>query len=190
MRTTSFATAVVCLSLALPAVAKQNLDAHVHGDGEINLAQDGKQLFIELTLPAHDALGFESINTDAQKQQLAQALEKLEAPGMWILPTSAQCQLEEAHASFGGQDHEGHAAHDDHDHDKHDHDEHAGEETSQHLDIQATYLFSCNAPDDLTNIGTDLFKRFERSERLNLQGLTNAGAISTTLTPAKPEARF
>ena len=196
MRITSFVTAVtaaICLSLTLPAAAKQNLGAHVHGAGEVNLAQDGKQLYIELTLPAHDALGFETIKTDSQKQELALALKKLEAPDMWVLPTKAQCQLEEAHASANRENH-GDKHHDDHDDDHarhhHDHDPDHEHKDSNHLDIQATYLFSCSAPNNLNSIGTDLFKRFERSERLSLKGLTNAGSISATLTPAQPEAKF
>ncbi len=199
MRTISLATAAVCFSLALPVAAKQNLDAHVHGTGEVNLAQEGQSLYIELTLPAHDALGFETIKTKAQKKALYKALETMEAPGLWVLPASAECKLVEAHASAGGHDHDDdhdhhhdskHDHHDDHNHhhdSKHD-DEHDHHDHSEHLDLQATYNFTCNVPANLSSIKTDLFNRFERSEKLSLQGLTDRGSVKVTLAPAKPEA--
>lgn len=129
MRSVSYlAAAVACtlLSVSANAAGKRSVDAHVHGEGELNFAIEGSQVHMELKMPAHDVLGFETIKTSEQKHQLHEALEKLEAPGLWSFTTAASCELVEAHASAGGAE----AEHDDHDehHNKHeghdDHDEH------------------------------------------------------------------
>lgn len=204
------ATTVACLTIAQPAAAEKQLGAHVHGVGAINLAQEGNQLYIELKMPAHDALGFETITTDAQKATLAETLKTLESEELWVIPAKAQCQMNEVHAGTGGEHetHDGHdheheehnAKHDEHDHeheehhakhDEHDH-EHADnhKEGSKHLDISATYIFTCKEPQQLKTIGTRLFERFQRSESVNIQGLTDKGAINATLSRQKPEVKL
>ncbi|OED45958.1 hypothetical protein ACH42_04330 [Endozoicomonas sp. (ex Bugula neritina AB1)] len=194
---TVMATTVACLTLIQPAMAEKHLGAHVHGASEINLAQEGNQLYIELKLPAHDALGFEKIKTKDQQEKLASVLKILKSEDLWTLPAKAQCKMVEATASAGDEhekhEHEKHE-HEKHEHEKHEHEkhEHASEhkDDDKHIDIHATYLYTCNTPQQLNRISTHLFDRFQRSESATLQGITDKGAINATLNRNHPEATF
>lgn len=105
--------------------------AHVHGQVEFNIAQDGQELLIEITAPGADVVGFEhSPESDGEKQTLANAVSVLSrADNIFTLSSAAGCKV--AHQSVthtlqhDKHDHEDHHDHDKHDHDQHhDHDEH------------------------------------------------------------------
>ena len=149
--------------------------AHVHGQGELNFALEDSELHLELMIPAHDILGFESISTDAQQKQLDKALKQLESDQMWALPAGAQCRLMSSHA---------HTSNSDHGHDHHDHEHEA------HMDIESTYVFTCEAPAKLNEFSTRLFEHFTRSEKLHVQGFTSSGQLSEIITPRQPQVRF
>ena len=152
--------------------------AHVHGQGELNFATEGSELHMELMMPAHDILGFETISTPAQQQQLDEALAKLESESVWSLPAAARCQLAEAHASTTNENHN--------DHDHHGHDSEAG----GHMDIAATYLFKCQNISSLNQFATTLFETFPRSELIQVQGFTSSGQLSENMTPDQPKVHF
>ena len=167
----------------------RHIDAHVHGEGELNFAVEGSQLHLELTMPAQDILGFESITSEAQEEQLHQALKKLETD-LWQPTTSAKCQLIESHAYVPG--HDEHNGHEDH-HEKHeDHEGHqeaeAGE--SSHINITASYVFECSKISRLKNFGTSLFDTFSHSEMIRVQGFTSKGQLSAEISRSKPGVRF
>ncbi|HGS4651899.1 TPA: DUF2796 domain-containing protein [Vibrio cholerae] len=135
-------------------------EAHVHGQVELNIAQDGHDLLLEITAPGADVVGFEHApQDDAQKQALEKALETLHHPEkLFALSDKAQCEKREvlikhtlggeeyqhSHAYGEGEEHEhqhgegehDHKAHDhkDHDHKGHDHaaDEHADHDHKEH----------------------------------------------------------
>ncbi|MCY9805738.1 DUF2796 domain-containing protein, partial [Vibrio scophthalmi] len=71
-------------------------DAHVHGEVEFNIAQDGDELLFEITSPGADVVGFEHApENEAQKQALAKAIAQLEKPiEVLTLSSSAQCEIE------------------------------------------------------------------------------------------------
>ncbi|MEH0743067.1 DUF2796 domain-containing protein [Vibrio cholerae] len=102
-------------------------DAHVHGQVEFNIAQDGKELLIEITAPGADVVGFEHApNTDEQKETLSRAVTTLnDASTIFTLASQANCRLEHRSVShtLGEEGHDDHG-HDSHDHDSHDHDKH------------------------------------------------------------------
>ncbi|MET4693152.1 ZrgA family zinc uptake protein [Endozoicomonas lisbonensis] len=186
--------------------------AHVHGEGELNFATEGSELHLELMMPAHDILGFESINTHAQKKQLNEALEKLESDTIWSLSVAAGCQLNHAHASptkeihvkdghghgHDKHDHDHGHSHDKHDHDHghshdkhdHDHEHHHDHDHDGHMDIAASYVYECKAVNQLNQLSTALFEAFPRSERIRVQGFTQSGQLSETMTPNQPQVRF
>ena len=182
----------------------RHADAHVHGQGELNFATEGSELHMELMVPAHDILGFETITTHAQKKQLNDALATLESEAIWSLSDAAQCQLISAHASptkevhvkeehDHGDDHKDHKHHSDHknghDHD-HDHDCDHDHDHDGHMDISASYVFQCKQVNQLNQLSTTLFEAFPRSERIRVQGFTQSGQLSETMTPAQPQVRF
>ncbi|CAM4294446.1 zinc uptake protein ZrgA [Vibrio agarivorans] len=133
-------SALAALGLAtLPAQAESEFrqhGAHVHGEVEFNVAQDGNELLIEIVAPGADVVGFERApETDAEKAALKQAIEKLEQPeSLFTLAANANCSVEYKSVSHtlgeGSHSDHDHHSHDDHNHDehKHDHDDHNHDE--------------------------------------------------------------
>ena len=119
-------------------------DAHVHGQVEVNIAQDGQELLVEVTAPGADVVGFEHAPESAeQKKVFEQAIAQLNKPDELFSFNNASCTLkfksvtntlEGDHDEHEGHDHaehghDDHAEHDhddhkDHDHAEHDHDDH------------------------------------------------------------------
>ena len=120
---------VIGLSLAATANAEEyrQHEAHVHGHVEFNVAQDGKDLLIEITSPGADVVGFEHAPENAEQEQaLKQAIAALkDTDKLFAINQQAKCVIEDVHVShtLGQDSHEGHDHHDHegHDHDKHDH---------------------------------------------------------------------
>ncbi|MCK8088313.1 DUF2796 domain-containing protein [Vibrio sp. 1CM8B] len=111
-------------------------DAHVHGQVEVNIAQDGQELLVEVTAPGADVVGFEHApETAEQKKVFEQAIAQLNKPEELFSFNNASCTLkfksvantlEDDHDDHEGHDHaeHGHDDHEGHDHAEHDHDDH------------------------------------------------------------------
>ncbi|WP_038123764.1 ZrgA family zinc uptake protein, partial [Vibrio nigripulchritudo] len=106
-------------------------DAHVHGVVELNIAQDGNELLMEIHAPGADVVGFESAPKNAeQTKQLKEALATLnQANNVMTLSSAAHCKatFTEVRHTLGEDE-----SHDDHDHDKHDHDKHEHHDHDKH----------------------------------------------------------
>ncbi|CAH7374745.1 Zinc-binding protein [Vibrio chagasii] len=110
--------------------------AHVHGQVEVNIAQDGQELLVEVTAPGADVVGFEHApETAEQKKVFEQAIAQLNKPDELFSFNNANCTLkfksvsntlESDHNEHEGHDHKGH------DHAKHDHDDHEGHDHAEH----------------------------------------------------------
>ena len=128
-------------------------DAHVHGQVEVNIAQDGQELLVEVTAPGADVVGFEHAPESAeQKKVFEQAIAQLNKPDELFSFNNASCTLKfksvtntlegdhdehegHDHAEHGHEDHKDHAEHDhdDHkDHAEHDHDDHKDHDHAEH----------------------------------------------------------
>lgn len=124
---------VIGLSLSTTAMAEEyrQHDAHEHGHVEFNIAQDGKDLLVEITAPGADVVGFEHSPENAeQEQQLKQAVAKLEdTSSLFTINSQAECDIADVHVehTLGG----AHDEHEGHDHDEH-HDEHKDHDHSDH----------------------------------------------------------
>ncbi|MDL5026291.1 DUF2796 domain-containing protein [Vibrio sp. TMPB1044] len=119
-------------------------EAHVHGKVEVNIAQDGQELLVEVTAPGADVVGFEHApETAEQKKVFEQAIAQLNKPEDLFGFNNASCTLkfksvtntlEGNHDNHEGHDHAEHD-HDDHkghDHAEHDHDDHKGHDHAEH----------------------------------------------------------
>ncbi|MEO0854891.1 MAG: DUF2796 domain-containing protein [Cyanobacteria bacterium J06648_11] len=186
---------------------RRQLDSHVHGITNLNVALEGNTLAIEMESPAANIVGFEHRpETAEQEQAIADALEQLEAGDLaFVLPDAAGCALLEADArtSFEEDDHgdhgdDKHAEHDDeHGHDEHD-DEHAehGDEHDEHADgevhseILADYRFECASPAQLTEMDVTLFEQFPGIEEIEVQFVGETGQTAVELTPAQSQLSF
>ncbi|MEZ8861304.1 DUF2796 domain-containing protein [Vibrio sp. 10N.247.311.51] len=119
-------------------------DAHVHGQVEVNIAQDGQELLVEVTAPGADVVGFEHApETAEQKKVFEQAIAQLNKPEELFSFNNASCTLkfksvantlEGNHDDHEGHDHaeHDHDDHKDHDHAEHDHDDHKGHDHAEH----------------------------------------------------------
>ena len=59
---------IVAVIYSSPVFAESSLSAHLHGHLELNVAADGKKLFVEVHSPTQSFLGFEHRpKTDQQK---------------------------------------------------------------------------------------------------------------------------
>lgn len=199
--------AAACLALAaLPAAGQEtrDLDAHEHGHGALNIAVEGNSLAMELEAPGFDIVGFEhAAETDADTAAVESALATLAEPaGLFGLPDAAACEVTEVSVDLHGED-----AHDDHDHDKehaehaeeHDHDEgeahenHAEEEghddhehEAEHSEFHAEYHFTCENIAALDSLTLTYFDLFENAEELEVQFVSDKGALLMEATPEAP----
>ncbi|WP_217519523.1 zinc uptake protein ZrgA [Vibrio metschnikovii] len=168
-------------------------DAHVHGQVELNIAQDGTDLLIEITAPGADVVGFEHApHSETQVQALNRALDILgQAESLFTLSSAAKCQLEETHVSHtlsgdkDNHDHSDHAHHDlghDHKHD-HDHDDHKHHDHKhQHGEFTAQYHYQCENVGALTQINTEWFALFPSTEKMLVNLLTERTQTAVELT--------
>ncbi|MDM7485280.1 MAG: DUF2796 domain-containing protein [Vibrio metschnikovii] len=166
-------------------------DAHVHGQVELNIAQDGTDLLIEITAPGADVVGFEHApHNETQVQALNRALDILgQAESLFTLSSAAKCQLEETHVSHtlsgdkDNHDHSDHAHHDHkHDHD-HDHDDHKHHDHKhQHGEFTAQYHYQCENVGALTQINTEWFALFPSTEKMLVNLLTERTQTAVELT--------
>ena len=163
--------------------------AHVHGHVELNIAQDGKELLMEISAPGADVVGFEHApKTSEQKHQLENAITTLkDVNNLFMFPASAGCvalNQSVAHTLEGGDDHDGHKHHDEHDHDKHGHDEHKHhdehdhDEHSGHGEFSIEYSYTCSNISALKNIETQWFKHFSNTKSITVNWLSPDGKIS------------
>ena len=198
------------LSIEAQAEEQHHHGAHVHGIAHLNVALEGKNLYMEFVSPAANIVGFEHHpKNQAQRDAVASARNTLKnAEAVFKLPPAAGVRLVEAsvvseaehdthhdaeHGHEGEDHHASEHAHDDKkdhekeagsDHEHHDADEHEGE---THSDFKAVYRFSCQNPDKLATIEVRLFELFPGIEEIEVQILTETKQTAMELTAKKPK---
>ncbi|MGP8307162.1 zinc uptake protein ZrgA [Vibrio sp. YIC-376] len=206
---------VIGLSLSTTAIAEEyrQHDAHVHGKVEFNIAQDGKDLLIEITAPGADVVGFEHPPENAEQEQaLKHAVAKLEdANSLFAINPQAKCDLTEAlvnhtlddeheehdHSVHKHDDHDEHE-HDDHDehhdnngHDEHDHHEgHDHDEHNDHGEFSVQYRFNCEQVSELSNIKAGWFNQFPATESVSVNLFTDTTQSATNLSKDNAEIKI
>lgn len=175
---------LIALMAAFPAFAEDSrqLDAHVHGIGEMNMAVEGETVLIELHAPGADIVGFEyAAESDTDLAAIDNALLVLDAPlELFTFPEAAGCAVTSASAEM-----EGEAEHDDHDddhgedeHDEHEHDDHGEDHAGEasHTEFHAEYVLTCADPSAITRIDFPYFDTFPNALELEVKIVTPAGA--------------
>ena len=129
--------------IAVPAMAEdtRQLDSHVHGSGELDIAVDGNTVAMELRAPGADIVGFEyEAKSEEARAAIDAGIVTLATPAdLFIFPAAAACTVTQASAQLETEDdHEDHD-HDDHAHEdkEHDHDDHAHEDKEHDHDDHA-----------------------------------------------------
>lgn len=171
----------VLLLCALTASA-DNLNAHQHGQAELQLAMDGQSVELMALSPAHNLLGFEhEPRTNTEQEAVESALTWLTGtPLINTVSGSCSIQTSEVHYAHAGNDahHEEHDHHQEHGDHEHDHEHHESEETT-HTDIEVFQTLNCPdlAPD--SQLVTSMSEQFPAIESLDIQwaGPEGQGAL-------------
>ncbi|MCG9680961.1 DUF2796 domain-containing protein [Vibrio sp. Isolate23] len=205
---------LVALALSTTAFADEGFrqhEAHVHGHVELNIAQDGKELLMEITAPGADVVGFEHApKTAEQEKALKEAVTRLEkADSIFTLASAAGCKVEHQSVThtLGADDHD----HDhDHDHEKHDghhdehkhhdshdehHNEHEGHEHHDehkggHGEFTVEYHFECDDINALSSIDTQWFNAFPTTESISVNLLTDKVQTALELSSGNTKISF
>ncbi|MEZ9981812.1 DUF2796 domain-containing protein [Vibrio cyclitrophicus] len=192
-------------------------EAHVHGKVEVNIAQDGQELLVEVTAPGADVVGFEHApKTAEQKALFEQAIAQLNKPEELFGFNNTSCTLKfksvtntlegdhddhegHDHAEHDHDDHEGHDHaehdHDDHeghDHAEHDHDDHEGHDHSEggHGEFTAEYHYQCSDIANLNTVNTQWFSKFSNTKSMTVNLLTDSVQTQEVLNAERVSFRF
>ena len=204
--------------LSTPLHAEEEMrqhGAHVHGSVEMNIAQDGHDLLIELTSPGMDIVGFEHApESEAEHKKIDTAIETLKNANLLIsLNTAAKCELEQANVHAPGADHEdehheehAHEHHDDehesaeehkdHDHEAHeghDHEEHEGhdhEEHEGHSEFTVEYTYHCEQMDKLDSLTTTWFTAFPTTNEIDVNIFTDTQQAAVEIKAEQPSVKL
>lgn len=205
---------VIGLSLSTTAIAEEyrQHDAHVHGKVEFNIAQDGKDLLVEITAPGADVVGFEHAPENAEQEQaLKQAVAKLEdASSLFAINAQAKCDVTDVlvnHTLDDEHEEHGHSAHEheDHGHDEHEHDDHEEhhdndghdehghheghdhDEDNGHGEFSVQYRFNCEQVSELSNIKSGWFNQFPATGEISVNLFTDTTQSATHLNKDNAE---
>ncbi len=156
-------------------------DAHVHGEVEFNIAQDSNELLVEIMAPGADVVGFEHAPENKQQLQLIEQAEKRlkQAENIVALSAAAKCKAEHIHVANTLEGDSEHDHHDDHKHDGHDHHKH---EEGGHGEFSIEYHFECDNISKLQSIETNWFNHFPKTEKINVNLLTETVQKTLQLT--------
>jgi len=170
--------------LAVPALAEETthrqLGPHVHGQGTLDIAIEGKKVELELVAPGMDIVGFEHIpSTDDQKAAVEKAKAKLtDVLSVFKLPAAAKCKVDTANVESRKETHEpGEKDPDEEDEKIPGH---------EHSEFHATYTINCEAPESLTGLETVYFANFAGAQLLNVNVTTSKGQTQAQMTREKP----
>ena len=138
-------------------------------------------------------MGFEYVASSyVDRAAIAGGVVALARPlDLFVLSAEAGCNVVRAAAELeadGGHGH-GHDAHDHdtHNHDEHDHDKHAHDaDGDSHAEFHAEYLLECTSPDALSAVEFAYFDQFENAREVDVQILSDAGAIRFKVTRSEP----
>ncbi|MFN3712502.1 MAG: DUF2796 domain-containing protein [Alcanivoracaceae bacterium] len=173
---------VVLCVLAAVATAQR---VHVHGQGTVQLALDGKQLDVLLTIPAMDVVGFEHAPANERQQDAVHiAASRLADFGQVIrLPEAAGCTVEVAEVKSPLLEVPAKPA--GHRHHHHHHGHHHGQGADDHAEFDGQYRFRCARPEALRQLSFSLFDWLP-ALTLRAELITAEGASVVTLTQQQP----
>ena len=136
--------------------------AHEHGHGLMTVAVDGKDLVIELELPAVNVVGFEHApETDEQRRRVDDALDTFgRGDALFVPAAAAACSVEHVDVKLAGMSLEGEEAH------AH------GSKGEAHSDLHGEYHFRCERPGELGSLEVRVFDHLRDVEELDVQIVT------------------
>lgn len=144
--------------------------AHVHGEAELSIAQEGSQIDIILLSPAMNIVGFEKpTGSPEQKAAIQRAEQQLAKPDSLFTISGGKCALESM-ASNISELLPGHAL------------SSAEGETEAHHDIEAHFRYRCAAPQAIEKLNVELFDAFPSIETVFAQWVNEHGQGAQSLS--------
>lgn len=148
------------------------LGPHEHGHGTLSIAFEGNKAKMELEVPGMDIVGFEHEASTPEQQAIVDTARKDLGEGILglvALSEGAGCKLDSGNVVVVAEEH-----HDEAEEKKED----AGTEAvheEHHNVFRGSYQLSCSAPQDLTTIDFQFFKRFPGSNELDVIVINDKG---------------
>lgn len=171
--------ALLLAGLALaPAALAHTEGAHVHGAAQAAVVIDGAEVSVSLNSAMYNITGFERApKSDEEAAALAGAITTLEdGAALFAFNADAGCRLASVSHSLP-QDPPGEGA--DYD-DAH----------NPYRDLEAEYLFACDAPDRLDALEVGLFDHFGNLETVDMVVIDAGGQSASELTAQQPRVRL
>ena len=145
--------------------------AHVHGIANANLVIENKDIYFELIAPADTIVGFEhAASTPSEKEKVTNAKQLLVNSAQLFSFESGDCKAVDVAIDMSDLiANDGHT-HDSHSNDhKHEHD-HSDEEThGKHIEVTASYQFSCKNIAKSPQVELSFFRYFKTLEQLRVE---------------------
>ena len=163
------ATAIGLLSLAGAGLAKAQHahGAHVHGEAQAAIVVEGQSVSISLNSAMYNITGFERApQNSAEEAALADAIAVLSAgENIFVMDTAADCTFDSVvHSLPVGLP--------------------ASEKDDRlYRDLEASYEFTCSAPDELSAMVIGLFEPFGNLEKIDTVVLNGNSQIAISLSP-------
>lgn len=181
-----FVTQAVSMLFGVTSYAEEHIHrqhgAHEHGVVQLNIAQEGKRLLIELNSPAMNMVGFEHTPRSAQERHaVQQAVATLKQAGqLFVMSPAADCQsisvvVDSPLLADGHKTHEAHHGHDD---------------DSVHAEFSAEYVFECQQMSALTTMQVKLFSKFPATKDVDVTLLTEKGQRALELNAQQTHVDF
>ncbi|HEC75069.1 MAG TPA: DUF2796 domain-containing protein [Methylophaga aminisulfidivorans] len=166
-----FTTAVMAGDLT------EHHEAHVHGQANMTLITEGNKVDIAIESPAMNMLGFEhEAHSDQDKKTVTKVEKILSDSSALFTFDSVNCHAETSNVDIGHDEHETMAE--------------ETERKHQHMDIDASYSFTCEHIEQLQLVHVALFELFPALSKLNVEWVNNGKQGLDVLTADSPNIRF
>jgi len=197
----------VTASFNCHAVEPAHYGAHVHGQAQMTIAQEGSHLFIDLISPGDSITGFEHVaQSETEIAQVKASVSWLKQTNNLITFIGTTCVAyshdidvsglmidkndhgehehhdENSHKHHNEHSHEHHDEHS-HEHpDEHNHDHHDENNLTNHAEVIASYRYTCNDITNLTGMTVKFFSNFPKLEKIDAVWLIGNKQGVQTLT--------
>lgn len=153
-------------------------DAHQHGVAEMRIVIDGSRLEVALETPLDNVVGFEHApRNDRQRDAVRAMAAKLRQPQMFVPTPAARCKAvstklesEVLPAELLGESGPVKPA-----------SVQPAAQGEEHADLDATFIWNCEAPVQLKGLDTGLMQAFRGLRQVNVQVVGPAGQSATRL---------
>ena len=154
--------------------ATRQLDAHNHGNAQLNIVIYESQISFSLESPAANMVGFEHVpKNEEQQAQFDRVKETLgDYTNLFKLSADADCQSTESSVHWSLDIEEEHNETEEHE-----------EHDSGHSEFEVDFLLTCQNIKNLIAIDVRLFERFPVLETINVEALFENAQLVDVLTP-------